>query len=557
MVEMQEKPDVQLLRDYTECGDEAAFREIVVRYTDLVYSAALRQVVSPSLAQEIAQSVFVDLARKAEAVGHGREANASLVGWIYRSTRFATLNQLRDTRRRTTHERQAMEQLITNCGPAQDWERISPFLDEAMAELSDDDREAVLLRYFKNQDFRSIGSALGLSDDAAQKRVSRAVERLREFFSKRGVAIGGSGLVVLISANAVQSAPAALSAMISTGVTATAVHSSSTIAATKVIAMTTLQKAVIGATLAVAIGTGVYEAHRASGLREQLEFQSQSLSAHAQKLQRERDEAKAELASVSEENARLKSGQNLAELLKLRGEVGVLRDQSASADSNSVPANAMAKLMDSSTSKELSRVKMHELLKYRYAPLLAQLNLSPDDGEKFYNLIIDNEIKKKELLAQLLRGDLNVDSALQARDAAKADLNSQLATLLGATGQAQYSTYNHAADAEEAVKRLNNQLGSLALSPDQIQRLQATLAGEDLNPDIDDMDLFRSKEALDGIYQTIVERAHHDLEQASSILTPEQLAATATIQSNLLQTLRNTMTLGQQLLTDTAKQSGH
>jgi RNA polymerase sigma factor (sigma-70 family) len=555
---MQETPDVQLLCAYVE-GDEAAFREIVSRHTDLVYSAALRQINSPDQAQDIAQGVFVDLVRKAREVGERLAPNASLAGWLYRSTRFAVLNRLRDDHRRAKHERQAMEQLITDSSPAPDWERIRPILDEAMAELSDDDRDAVVLRYFKNYDFQTVGRAIGLTDDAAQKRVSRAVERLREFFSKRGVATGASALVILISANAVQSAPLALATAISTAVVlaGTTAHTSTAIVATKVIAMTTLQKAVIGATLFVAVGTVVFEVHRASRLREEyqiLEQQKNSLAKQAGQMQRERDDAKAELASVSAENARLKSGQNLAELLKLRGEVGVLRDQSTTADSNSVPANAMAKLMDSSTSKELSRVKIHELLKYRYAPLLAQLNLSTDEGEKFYNLIIDNEIKKKGLLAQLLRGDTDVDSALQARDTTKADLESQISALLGITGHAQYGAYNHTADAAEAVKRLNNQLGPLALSPDQIQRLQATLAKEDLNLNIDDMDLFRSKEALDGIYQSIVERAHQDLEQASSILTSEQLAAAATIQSNLLQTIRNTITLGQQLVTDTAKQ---
>jgi len=329
MVEMQEKPDVQLLRDYAEHGDEAAFREIVVRYTDLVYSAALRQVNSPSLAEEIAQSVFVDLAGKAAAVGRGKEANASLVGWLYRSTRFATLNQLRDTRRRATHERQAMEQLITDCGPGQDWERISLFLDEAMADLSDDDREAVLLRYFKNQDFRTIGSALGLSDDAAQKRVSRAVERLREFFSKRGIAIAASGLIVLISANAVQAAPVALAATIVTAaITGTAIHGSTAVAATKIVAMTALQKALLVTTATVLVGTAVYKTHQASQWRAQVQALRQRqapLAAEIQQLQEERDDATNQVAALTEEIAKGKSDDS--ELLRLRGEVGALRQQ--------------------------------------------------------------------------------------------------------------------------------------------------------------------------------------------------------------------------------------
>jgi DNA-directed RNA polymerase specialized sigma24 family protein len=106
---MQEQSDVQLLRDYATSADEAAFREIVARYTDLVYSAALRQVTSSVLAREIAQNVFTDLARKARQLAASRPS--SLVGWLYRSTRFAALNQMRDDRRRVARERQAMDRL--------------------------------------------------------------------------------------------------------------------------------------------------------------------------------------------------------------------------------------------------------------------------------------------------------------------------------------------------------------------------------------------------------------------------------------------------------------
>ena len=106
---MHEKSDAQLLREYAEHGNEAAFREIVVRHTDLVYSSALRQATSPDLARDVAQSVFTDLARKAQPLARTLDESASLLGWLYRSTRFAALNQLRDYRRRQARERQAMQ----------------------------------------------------------------------------------------------------------------------------------------------------------------------------------------------------------------------------------------------------------------------------------------------------------------------------------------------------------------------------------------------------------------------------------------------------------------
>lgn len=336
MGEMRDKSDAQLLSEYAEHRNEAAFSEIVARHTDLVYSAALRQVVSAHLARDITQSVFTDLARKARPLAGKLQQNASLAGWLYRSTRFAVLNQLRDDRRRLTHERQVMEQLLANSEPAPDWDRIRPILDEAMDALKEEDREAVLLRYFKNHELRAVGLALGVSEDAAQKRVSRAVERLREFFAKRGVTIGAGGLAAVITGNAVQAAPIGLATAISTAAVAGAgLTSTATIALTKVIAMTTLQKSLILATVIAGVGSGVFEAHQATALRTQTESlrkQKAELSNQVHQLQQERDDATNRLAGLLAENEQLRTNSNQAELLRLRGQLSQL--QQADAESN-------------------------------------------------------------------------------------------------------------------------------------------------------------------------------------------------------------------------------
>src|SRR5258706_7786128 len=140
-----------------------------------------------------------------------------------------------------------------------------------MHALDETDRTAVLLRYFENKSLREVGQVLGASDNAAQKRIGRAVERLGEFFTRRGVAIGASGLVGAISANAVQAAPIGLAATIST-LLVSGTTWSATATITKAITMTTLQKTCIAATLVVAAGTGiVFEAHNASTLRTQVQ----------------------------------------------------------------------------------------------------------------------------------------------------------------------------------------------------------------------------------------------------------------------------------------------
>ena len=286
MGEMHDQSDAQLLRDYAERGAEAAFAEIVARHTDLVYSAALRQVYSSDLARDVTQSVFTDLARKARTVSANLSPEASLVGWLYRGTRFAARDLYRNETRRTQRERQAMEQLQPTPETPPDWEQLRPVLDDAMSELDDTDRDAVLLRYFKNHDLRTVGATLGISDDAAQKRVSRAVERLREFFAKRGVTVGASGLAVVISANAVQAAPVGLALTISTAavLTGTTLATTATVTATKAIAMTALQKTIVTATIAVLAGAGIYEARQASQLRDQVQTLQQQQAPLADKL---------------------------------------------------------------------------------------------------------------------------------------------------------------------------------------------------------------------------------------------------------------------------------
>src|SRR5690348_861311 len=227
-------PDSQLLRDFVRNKSQDAFTELVRRHVNLVYSAALRQARLPQLAEEISQSVFTDLARAADKL----KPDTVLTAWLYQVARRTAIDVVRRESRRQARERLAVEMAAMNT--ASDWTQIEPLLDEAVDALDETDRTAVLLRYFDNKSLREVGKALGTSDDAAQKRVSRAVDRLREFFSKRGVTIGAAGLVVVISTNAVHAAPAGLAVAISSValVATTTIQTSTAIAATKAIAMT-------------------------------------------------------------------------------------------------------------------------------------------------------------------------------------------------------------------------------------------------------------------------------------------------------------------------------
>ena len=210
LVNMSET-DLELLGRYARDHAEDAFAEIVRRHLNLVYSAALRQVRSPHVAEDVAQSAFTDLARSAERL----LPDTVLSAWLYQVTRRTAIDVIRREARRQLREQIALEMNAIN-STTEDWAHIAPLLDDAMSALDDTNRTAVLLRYFENLSLHEVGDALGASEDAAQKRVSRAVERLRDYFAQHGVTVGASGLALIISANAVQAAPAGLVITIST-----------------------------------------------------------------------------------------------------------------------------------------------------------------------------------------------------------------------------------------------------------------------------------------------------------------------------------------------------
>ncbi|HEY5912338.1 MAG TPA: sigma-70 family RNA polymerase sigma factor [Verrucomicrobiae bacterium] len=197
----------QLLADYVATGSEEAFRELVARYVDLVYSTALRLVEGdPHRAKDVAQTVFVDLARQAANLS----ANSMLGGWLHRHTCFVARTVMRGERRRQARERQAVEMSALDNLPDTALAEIAPVLDEAINELGADDRDAVLLRFFERRNLRSVGEALGISENVAQKRVARALQELAVLLKHRGVSLPVAVLASGLAAGAVKAAPAGL-----------------------------------------------------------------------------------------------------------------------------------------------------------------------------------------------------------------------------------------------------------------------------------------------------------------------------------------------------------
>jgi len=305
------RTDQQLLQEFTESHSDSAFAELVARYLDLVYSCALRLVEDPHTAKDLTQSVFIALAKGApHLVNH-----PVLSGWLHSTTRNVAAKWIRsDTRRRAREQEAAATHLSES--PPQDviWDQIANHLDEALGSLSDPDRDSVVLRYFEKKSAVEMASRLGISAEAAQKRVSRAVERLRKYYAQRGIRVAAGGLALAISTNAVNAAPGGLATSISAGVTAavgiatasTAPFATSTVV--KVIAMNAIQKTLIATALTAAVGAGWYESRRAASYRQQvitLEQQLTPLAEQVRQLQEERNDSSNRLNTLTEAVTRL------------------------------------------------------------------------------------------------------------------------------------------------------------------------------------------------------------------------------------------------------------
>jgi len=253
---MPDAQDMDLVREYARDHTEAAFTELVRRHINLVYSVAFRFTGNDSDAQDVTQAVFILLARKAASL---RERTL-LPGWLYETTRFVAARFIRTRTRRQAREQEAYMQSQTNDGDTENWEKLAPHLETAMSQLAESDRALLLLRFYQNKTSVEAAKLLGIREDAAHKRATRAVEKLRRFFAQRGVTLSGAAITGAVSAHSVQAAPVALAKTISTvAVAQGAAASGSTLAlvkgALKIMAWTKMQMAAV-TTVVVLLAAG-------------------------------------------------------------------------------------------------------------------------------------------------------------------------------------------------------------------------------------------------------------------------------------------------------------
>jgi len=537
--------DGQLLQQYTRERSESAFGELVTRHIDLVYSVALRVAGGDShLAQDVTQTVFLDLARKAGSVPR----DAVLAGWLHRHAWFTAAKMVRTERRRQIREQTAMEMRALDDNTGSPWELIAPHLDEGLNQLSASDRNAIVLRFFKRQDFRVIGAALGVSEDTAQKRVSRALEKLRGVLSKRGATLTATALASALTAKAVVAAPAGLAI----SVTATAMAGSATLATglslttIKTLAMTKLQISIAGVILI-------------AGLATPLLLQHQSLSRMREENSRLREETvslqqqTSQIAQLAVENQRLSNllaragssqppkPEQLGELLRLRGEATRLR---ANAQANAKAANPMVEMFKSPAGKEMMRASMRAeglAVARSYAKLFADLHLTPEQTASMKDLMINRTMATADMLTAAISGQAD-PAQLQAQAVqAKAEqtaIDGQIKQLLGDDNYTQYQAYGNTLSERMVVTQVAAQLADSprAVGADQEQQLFDAMVEERQNFKFtsDLSDPSKLKGDLASYYtddnkqrylQELEQLSQRYLARAQSILSPDQLAA--------------------------------
>jgi RNA polymerase sigma factor (sigma-70 family) len=275
--------DRQLLGQYVNEGSEAAFAELVARYVNLVYSSALRRVDGDAhLARDVAQLVFTDLARKAGSL----PKDVVLAGWLHRASRYAAAQLRRTEHRRHQREQEAvaMNALASESSP--DWDAIRPLLDDALDQLHSVDRDALLLRYFEQRNLAEVGRALGANEDAARKRVGRALEKVRKYLTRRGVTTTAGVLSIALTANAVHAAPTGLAGTLSIVSLAGAAKGTGTTLAFLKLMATTKLKLGAGALVLAGVAAFLVVEHQS---QVQLREENESLRQRMTQLQSENE----------------------------------------------------------------------------------------------------------------------------------------------------------------------------------------------------------------------------------------------------------------------------
>ncbi len=432
----------ELLAEYVATKSEAAFREVVNRYLNLVYSTAVRLVNGDShLAEDVTQRVFADLAKMADALS----TNVMLGGWLHRHTCYLASKTMRAERRRRAREEQAVHMNASNPSePEPNFAAIAPILDEAINKLGTEERQAIVLRYFEEKDFQSVGQALGSSEEAARKRVHRALEKLRALLGRRGVTLSAASLAAALEAQAVAVAPAGIAMGITTAALATASTGGGTALTTLyLMSMTKFQGGGIVA-ITVALSIPLAMQHQA---KTKLRQENEALRIEAQQVETLREDnlrLSNLLAAASRPAPAASNPEQMRELMRLRGEVGVLKKTASQAEAV-VEAGRQSPLSGLTANPEMSKVIRDQQkvgMSMIYKGLGKAANLPEEKLNALTDLLADDVMVNIDHITAALRDGKNPAEMNQVFTEQEAQTKAKVKNLIGDEAFGKFEEYN-------------------------------------------------------------------------------------------------------------------
>ncbi|HEX2749099.1 MAG TPA: sigma-70 family RNA polymerase sigma factor, partial [Verrucomicrobiales bacterium] len=529
--------DHALLQRYIREQEEAAFRTLVSRYAGLVYSTALRHVREPALAEEVAQNVFTLLAMKGRSVPR----EASLAGWLHKSTCHLSSHLFRSEARRRARESAAVALHPPGDSGEPAWSDLQEVLDESLSSLKAADREALLLRFMRGLSLREVSGVLRTSEDGARMKINRALEKLRGLLVRRGITSTSAALSGTLAAHAVATVPAELTQHF----TSFALGTSHTAQLTQIALMSTKAKVVFvaaGAALTVAIGTPVIM-QREKALRAEITNLESRITGLTD------GSASAGLASSQTPGRAGTAGGRKTGALSSAAKTGTRdvpakmpQSRNLAGDGKGMEgaAEAVSGMMKASGMKELMKSQTKPIVEKMYADLLDGLwQLNPEQREKALNAFLEPMSEAQVAAMDMLQGGRSEEKMKELNEKAKAANEKRDATLKEILNDpekfAQLARYEESAAARMQLTQLREALSvkdaSLALNETQEEKLMNMMhqAGKDLKADAPpeqqtgfDPAAF-TEEALNARKAKSQALQEKILADAKGILKPEQL----------------------------------
>jgi len=533
--------DMELLREYALRHSEEAFATLVSRHIDLVYSAALRHLGNHHQAQEVTQAVFVILARKARSVRPG----TILPGWLFRTARLTAGNYLRAEIRRARREQEAFMQSDPSDDPAQPWQHVAPALNDAIADLSERDRNAIVLRFLKGKPFKEVAAALGATEEATQMRVSRALEKLRRFFVKRGVVLSPALLAGLMTAHGTQAAPIGLAATVAAAAVQGAALSASTLTLVKgTLNLMTWTKVnvVVGACLVIVLA---YQYHQNCGQAAQIALAQSNLSSQAAAFAAQ----ESKIARLEQQTAAIVETRRSQEqeLQRLRGRRKAGNFAERLNPTKGAQTTLLSATLQDPEARELLRTQMVNGYRFRYGPFAEELHIDPEEGEKLVQMAGDGAMKILEAVAGFTDGKITAEAAINVEAEAIRNATNQVRLRLGGEALAKFEDYTRSYPARELVQQFDKQLGPFPISAYQREALAKTIEDEpveltrQLAGEIP-VELVVYPEQIDQRFEQQAATNRRILQKATEFLAPDQLETLTLMQNyNLSAEKRNVL----------------